>query len=93
MRIDETTNQYIYNIYEHGECHHSFRKLEINNSYDRIRAREVITQFINKYCKIEDNKHPILSLPPQLTRQLVELLQQDSKGSKVNLYPEPPSVF
>jgi hypothetical protein len=93
MRIDENTNEYIYNIYEHGECHHSFRKLEINNSYSRTQAREIISQFINKYCTIKDNRHPVLELPPQLTRQLVELLQQDSKGEKVKLYPDPPSLF
>lgn len=92
MRIDENTNYYLYCIYEHGEFHHSCRKLEIKIE-DRVKARELMTQFINKYCKAEDNKHPLLTLHPQLTRQLIDLLQQDSKGGKINLYAEAPSVF
>lgn len=93
MRIDENTIYYIYCIYEHGEYHHSLRKLEINISIDRNRVREIITHFINKYCTIQDNKHPIFSLHPIKVKELLDMLQSEGKGAKLKLDDDGPSVF
>lgn len=92
MRIDENTNLYLYNIYEHGEFKHSCFKLGLKIN-DRSSAREVITQYINKNCKIEDNKHPLLSLNPMQARELSTLLDNNSKGIKTDLYSDGPSIF
>jgi hypothetical protein len=92
IRIDEHTNYYLYCIYEHGEFVQSCRKLELKIE-DRIKAREIISAYINRYCKVQDNKHPIFSLTPLQSRELIELLQQDSKGIKTNLFGDGPSVF
>ena len=93
MRIDETTAYNLYAMYEHGEYHHSLRKLEINPSIDRSRLRDIITHFINKHCKIEDNKHPIFSMHVLMLREVIEALQQESKGVKFKLGDDAPSVF
>lgn len=94
MRIDETTNEYIYFLYEGGANFQSLCKLlELNLSYNRNKARDLITSYINNFCKTEDNKHPLLNLPPHQTRELIDLLQQDSKCAKVSIFPDGPSVL
>jgi hypothetical protein len=84
VRIDENTNYYLYCIYEHGELYHACRKLELKIK-DRATARDLITSYINKFVRIEDNKHPLLNLNPHQTRELIELLDLESKGIKTIL--------
>jgi len=94
MRIDEHTNLFIWYLYEgYAEYKSVCNVLELNNSYTRERARELITSYINKFCKTEDNKHPLLNLTPHQTRELVDLLQQDSKGVKINIFTDGPSIW
>jgi hypothetical protein len=96
MRIDELTIHRLYYIYEHGGDHayeSICKNLEINPTLCRIRAREIITHFINKYCEIKDNKHPILDLHPLRVRELLDMLQSEGKGAKLKLDDDAPSVF
>jgi hypothetical protein len=94
MRIDENTNHYLYCLYEGGVDYETLCNiLEIRHTYDRQKARELIRGFVYKFCKEEDNKHPLLTLHPLQTRELIEMLQQDSKGSSINLFPDGPSVW
>lgn len=102
MRIDENTNQLIYNLYESGlPMNAACEIFSLSLSYTRQKARDVITKYINKNFGSFENIttpgakaiHPILQLHPLRTRELIELLQQDSKGKDINQYPEPPSVF
>ena len=92
IRIDEYTNYYLYCIYEHGEFKHACCKLELKIT-DRQKARDIITSYINKFCEIKDNKHPLLNLTPLQARQLIELLEQDIKGIRQNNSSDLPSVW
>lgn len=94
MRIDEHTNFTLRCLYEGGiDFDNVCSLLELNKSYSRNKARELITNYINKFCKEEDNKHPLLNLSPHQTRELVDLLQQDSKGVKINIFTDGSSIW
>jgi hypothetical protein len=94
VRVDEHTNFILQCLHEGGiDFNNACDLLELRKTYTRTSARDLITSFINKFCKTEDNKHPLLNLHPLQTRELIELLQQDSSGVKANLFPDEPSVW
>lgn len=94
VKIDYNTNDIILRIYEGGiSMYAACLILELNIDYERNKAREIIRQFLEKFPQKENRKHPILNFSPQLTRQLVEYLQSNSKGISINLFPDPPSVW
>lgn len=85
----------LHGIYEGGlDFIYCCEKLGLSYyNYDRHKARELITSYINLYLPIEENSHPLLISPYPALRQLVDYLQQESKGIKIQLYNEQPSLF
>ena len=96
MRIEETRDL-LYSIYEggmpYGDALASLTGIE-NSKYTRESARQLIADFINKFCSGKERKqHPLHTIPQDLANRLVEYLRTEMKGGSAKIYGDAPSVF
>jgi hypothetical protein len=90
----EQLNEVLYGLYESGlELNYCVLLLDLNKNYTREKAREVITSYINKFLTWNERVHPLLTMSYLHARQILDLLQQDSKGVKINIFSDGPSIF